>query len=112
MSKHARKRPTSFTAGIKTPQQRAYATPLIAATAREMAAEVYEMLATDNKFYRYWPDINVFVSKWSPSFLEAARHALIQILASDASEAIKQPIYEELLLDKGIAEAAERGTIN
>ena len=102
----------SFSSTIRTPKQRAYATPMVTSTAQEMCAAIYEELAKDNKFYAQWPSQDVFVSKFSHQYLEEARQALIKILAGDYPESMKQPIYEDLLLDKGLAEAGERGTIN
>lgn len=95
---------------LVTPKQRTVAGKLIAETAKAMAAETYDMLAMQDRSGRFreqWPSERRFIRKWAPSFLEAARRSLIAVLASNASDEIKRPIYEELLLDKGLAEMGE-----
>lgn len=72
---------------------------LIAETAKGIAHEAYEDLAHDNAFFQEWPQRRVFVKKNWQMFVDAARASLVKILQGDYSDAMKQPIYEALLID-------------
>lgn len=72
---------------------------LIAKTAREIAREAYESLAHDNTFHAEWPNREGFVQRNWQMFVDQARKALIRIISGDYPDAMKQPIYEALLID-------------
>lgn len=72
---------------------------LIAETAQSIAREAYESIAHSNDFYAAWPDRERFVAQNWSMFVQDARTALLKILAGDYPEAMKQPIYEAMLID-------------
>lgn len=79
---------------------------LVAKTAREIACEVYEVLASNNRFYQLYPTSNSFVSRCWPEFIGDARRALTSMLIPDPetgkfkfSEHIRNEIAEALILE-------------
>lgn len=79
---------------------------LVHETAKEIAHEVYEVLATEsNKFYKMYPNRNSFVSKNLHYFIGDARKALTSMLVPDSngnfkhSEHIRDEIFEALCLE-------------
>jgi len=83
---------------------------LVAKTAKEIAFEVYEALATSDKFYQAWPNQKVFVRKCWSQFLGDARKALARMLQPDPgsdplhptykySEHIRNEVFEALCLE-------------
>lgn len=73
---------------------------LIAQTAREMAAEAYEVLAQDNAFHRMWPNLGGYVQQMWPAYVADARAILAGMLRGDLDEGVKQIIAEALMLDR------------
>lgn len=80
---------------------------LIKKTAEEIAAEVYEDAAHDNAFFAEWPRRRTFVRKNWTIYVDAARKALIRILHGEYPEAMKQPIYEALIIDGSMKKARD-----
>lgn len=75
---------------------------LMAKTAKAIANEAYEILASDDKFYRAWPVRQRFVNRHWKDFIGHARAALAVILRDPAvHEHLKEPIYEAFLLEGG-----------
>lgn len=54
---------------------------LIAETAKGIAFEAYEILASDDRFYKRWPKPRPFVAKHWRDFIGHARASLIVMLA-------------------------------
>lgn len=73
---------------------------LIADTAKQMAAEVYEVLAKDNAFFRRFPRRRHYVAAQWPVFVPDARATLAQMLTGDAPQGVKDQIEEALMLDR------------
>jgi hypothetical protein len=88
---------------------------LIATTAKNIAREAYESIAHDNTFYAEWPNREGFVRRNWPMFVDAAREALLKILAGDYPAAMKEPIYEAMLIDGSMkaenTQPAPKGTL-
>ena len=74
--------------------------PLIRKTAEEMAATWYEDAAHHNHFYKAYPKQARFVARHWLNFLGQARSALAQLLAQNISEAMKEEIFEALILER------------
>lgn len=72
---------------------------LIMEAAKGIAAEAYETMAHDNAFFQEWPKRRPFVQRNWPMFVEHARQSMLTILSGDYPEAMKQPIYEALIID-------------
>lgn len=83
---------------------------LVAKTAQEIAAEVYEVLASNNNFFKAYPKQRIFVNKCWSQFLGDARKALTRMLQPDPnsdplhptyrfSEHIRNEIFEALCLE-------------
>lgn len=98
----------------KFPQARNIVTPMVRDVSQAMAREVYvHNCRTSNAFFAKWPDEEGFVATFAGQFTEEARKALIAALGPDSKlpEEEKEKIYKELILDKGLAQAAEKGTV-
>jgi len=69
--------------------------------AEEMAGAFYELQAgRDDRFYREWPSVNVFVKKNWRNFIVAARGCLATILGRNSTDPkVRAEIYEALTLD-------------
>lgn len=76
---------------------------LVADTAKGICEAVYEECATDDAFYKMWPNVNVFVRKRWQSFIQTARETLAEMLHPDkhymTTESQRQEIHEALLLN-------------
>lgn len=79
---------------------------LVAKTAHEIACEVYEVLASNNRFHRQYPTMESFVYFHWQEFIGDARKALVQMLKPDPltgkfkfSEHIRDEIFEALCLE-------------
>jgi hypothetical protein len=74
---------------------------LVAETAKEMAAAVYEELAKRNEWYALNPSQKAFVEATYGSLIEQARQVLANMLASNSVPLEqKEAIFEALVLDK------------
>jgi len=84
----------------------------IAKVAKEIAAECYEALAHENEFHRLNRSVDRYVKRNWRHYIPFARQALVGILTKDFAmevalgtytpegvEAMKQEVYECLLLD-------------
>lgn len=72
---------------------------VIAKTARGLAEEFYESAAHNNIFYEMHPDRRTFVrTKWK-YFIGPAREVLTAMLSLPYPDAVKEPIYEALVID-------------
>jgi len=81
----------------------AYTHILIKKTAKEMAGAFYEHAAHDNEFYRHFPKVNAFVSKWWGRFVPIARDTLTTMLAQPGvSEHEKQRIFDALVNERSL----------
>lgn len=75
---------------------------LVAKTAKEIAAEFWEICSSDNTFHKHFPKVRPFVQRHWRDFVGAARHSLVKILADPLThDNLKQPIYEAILLEGG-----------
>lgn len=72
---------------------------IIADAAKAIARESYEGMAHENEFYAEWPNREQFVAANWRMFVEGARAALLKILSGDYPDAMKEPIYEAMLID-------------
>src|ERR1700742_3272273 len=83
-----------------------YAHNLVAKVAQEIAGEFYEIAASDNGFYRFYPNRDFFIAREYGRFLESARIALTKMLSkkttTDFEEDQKALIYEALLMDRAL----------
>lgn len=89
----------------------------IAHVAKNLALEAYEALARHDRFYKQWPDQQVFADCCWDMFVQDARDAMTELLTKDycsfplytkhAVDDMKAEIYEALVIDgqhKGVAE--------
>lgn len=75
---------------------------LIAKTAKEITAEAYEILASNDDFYKQWPRRQVFVNRQWANFVGHARAALAVMLRDPTiHEHLKEPIYEAFIHEGG-----------
>jgi hypothetical protein len=75
---------------------------LMAKTAKAICNEAYEILASDNTFYRAWPVRQRFVNRHWKDFVGHARASLAVILRDPTvHENLKTPIYEAFLHEGG-----------
>ena len=76
---------------------------LIADTAKGMAAEHYEVLARDNRFFKAYPKLGPFVRKKWELYIPLAKQTLIGMLGSPTvSDEHKAVIHEAVLRDGAI----------
>lgn len=74
---------------------------LIKNTAVELAGQHYDKAAHDNVFYHYYPTEKFFISKEWHQFITMAKSILVAMLGrKDICEAMKEEIFEALMLDK------------
>lgn len=68
--------------------------------AQGIAGAAWEMLATDNTFYKIWPKPGPYIrQKWG-LFVDDARRSMGEMLGrSDVDEATKLRVYEALQMD-------------
>lgn len=75
---------------------------LMAKTAKAITNEAYEILASDDAFYKAWPSRQVFVNRQWQNFVGHARAALVVMLRDPTiHEHLKEPIYEAFLDEGG-----------
>jgi hypothetical protein len=79
---------------------------LVAKTAYEIACEVYEVLASNSRFYKAYPNIEIFADRCWPEFIGDARKALVSMLRPDPmteefkfSKHVRDEIAEALILE-------------
>lgn len=89
---------------------------LVADTAKEMAAAVWEELCTrNNGFYAQWPSVDRFVARRWTSFIQDARENLSKMLHPDmnyaVTEEMRAQIHEALLLNAGANPAANSAAL-
>lgn len=85
---------------------------LIAETAQAMAHELYDTMMQDNVWYKAWKSANVgasvkaletrFVNRNWPRLVPEARATLAKMLAGPYDGALKQQIYQALILDNSL----------
>lgn len=92
---------------IRLPGKGAHAHKLVAKTAQEMAQEIYEQNASNNKFYEEYPDRESYVSACWPLYLDAARATLAQLLATNMDESLKSEIHDALIRDATLRRGRE-----
>lgn len=79
----------------------------IADVAEAMAADAYETLAKDNRFYKAWPNQKSFALKHRAAYMKAARTSLTTMLgksypnlSKEEEEKMKEEIMDVLLNDR------------
>jgi hypothetical protein len=95
----------------------------IAKTARALAAEAYEILAKENAFHRLNRSQDRYVKRCWRHYIPFARQALVDILRKDFAmeialgvytregvEAMKEEVYECLVLDGAFKAEAMQGS--
>ena len=92
---------------VRLPGKGSHAHKLVAKTAQEMAQEIYEQNASDNKFYAEYPDREAYVSKCWPLYLTAARATLAQLLSTNMDESLKAEIHDALIRDATLRHGRE-----
>lgn len=93
---------------IKLPGQGTHAHKMIAQTAKEMAQEVYESWASrSNDFYSENRSMEEYVKECWPLYLQAARAALAQMLATNIDEDLKNQIHDALIKDASLRRGRE-----
>lgn len=86
---------------MKRVKKRNFTHLLIKQTAIEFAGEFYEEAAHDNLFYKYYPNLEFFVRREWPKFVDVARKYLIELLGrNDISDYMKEHIYEAVLKER------------
>lgn len=73
---------------------------MIAATAKNMAEELYETLAKDNNWYARNPNRRAFVRRVWPSLVSQARATLAGMLGGSYPEELKEKIADALIKDE------------
>lgn len=74
---------------------------LIKKTAVELAGTFYDEQAHDNTFYHFYPTEKFFIKTEWHQFITMAKSMLVQMLgAKDTCEAMKEEIFDALILDK------------
>lgn len=75
---------------------------LVAKTAKEITAEAWEILSSNDDFHRKFPKVRRFVQQQWPNFVGHARAALIVVLRDPTiHEHLKEPIYEAFIAEGG-----------
>lgn len=69
---------------------------LIASTAQEIAGAFYEEAASNDVFYKEWPDINEFIRRRWKTFIPGARDALLTMLAGNYPPEVKEQIFDAI----------------
>lgn len=85
---------------------------LVSETAKKMAAELFELFAKDNTWYKGAQKLNpglsasqleaMFVKQRWPQLVEDARATLAKLLGTNIAESLKNEIYQALILDNGL----------
>lgn len=74
---------------------------MIASVAKAIAEKKYEMFASNNEFYKMFPDIKRYVALEWARFVPEARETLGKMLAVNTiSQEHKEQIAEALMLDR------------
>ena len=68
--------------------------------ARDIAGAAYEQMAHEDVFYKAYPDQNYFINRHWKSFIPDARRTLLQILAGNYAESMKEEALQIFLQDK------------
>lgn len=85
-----------------------YVHNLVGQVAQDMAAEIYEVMAKDNTFYKFWPNQKKFVHKNWKQFIKDARATLATMLTNDKyTDEQKDDILQALLLDRALPPAGD-----
>lgn len=84
---------------------------LIAQTAKEFAAAVYEDMAKDNAFYKAWPSQRNFVRAHWTQFVKPAREQLAKMLGGNYPQIMKDEIAEALIADRSL-HGADRPSVH
>lgn len=70
---------------------------VIAEAAKGITGAAYEIMASNNDFYRQHPNQKAFIRKYWTQFVGHARAALAVMLTDPTvSDALKEPVYEAL----------------
>lgn len=97
MTTLATKRGDLISVHVKPPR---HCHKLVRDTAKAMAAEIYEELASkDNLFYKRWPRERIFIEKKWGLFVDDARTTLAQMLGGALDDGLKKTIADALILD-------------
>ena len=68
---------------------------LVAQTAKEIACEVYEVLASaNNRFFKLYPTMDLFVNRCWSEFIGDARKALARMLQPEPGSDPRYPTYK------------------
>lgn len=62
--------------------------------AKGIAAAAYEELARDNIFYKAHPNQGSFINRYWTAFIPQSRQILLQMLAGDYPEDMKEEIFD------------------
>lgn len=81
------------------PARRRACHKLIADTAKGIAEAAYEELAKDDLFFKTWPNRKVFVTKWWPTYIPAARATLATMLTKPEHFSLHSQIEDALIKD-------------
>jgi hypothetical protein len=81
---------------------------LLADTAKAIAHEAYESLAHDNAFYAEWPTVQSYVNANWRIHLPEVRAQFVKILTGDYPDAMKEPIYEAMVIDGSMRNRHDR----
>jgi hypothetical protein len=86
---------------------------LVKKTAEEMAGAFYELQAgRDNRFYKQWPRVDLFIRKNWRNFIVTARQVLGTMLGRAATPPhMKAQIYEALTLDGSLPYSIQEAQI-
>lgn len=68
--------------------------------AKEIAGAAYEQFAHEDVFYANYPKVDMFVKRHWKTYIPDARNSLIQIMAGNYSEVIKEEAFEIFVQDK------------
>lgn len=96
---------------------------LVAKTAKEIAAEVWEVCSSNDAFHKQYPYVRPFVAGWWSSFIGDARKALSQMLVPIPGtekdpdgpkyryvQHIRDEVFEALLIE-GVQKSAPTKTL-
>lgn len=86
---------------------------LLASVAKAIAGKMYDSFASDNEFYKLWPDVKEYIAlEWGRFVPEARRALAMRLGAKDASNEEKEQIYEALALDRSLPKGRIDGVTN
>lgn len=85
----------------KTNQKMAH--ELVAETAKQMAGAFYELAASNNDFYKHYPNQQMFIGREYKRFIEVAKRHLSGMLGLvETPEYQKEIIFEALILHSSL----------